>query len=81
MISSFVTGGLLLFILVSVIKKAEVERVNYNNFDPKTGLIETLGMVLYKNYLLPFELVSVLFLVAMAGAVLLGKREKGERHF
>ena len=36
---------------------------------------------LYKDYLLPFELVSVLFFVAMVGAVMLGKREAGERNF
>jgi NADH-quinone oxidoreductase subunit J len=81
MISATLAGGLLGFILISAIKKAETIRINYNAFDPNVGLIETLGQVLYKNYMLPFELVSVLFLVAMAGAVMLGKREKGERHF
>lgn len=81
MISATITGGLLLFILVSAIKKAETYRVDFNTFDKKTGLIENLGGILYRDYLLPFELVSVLFLVAMVGAVLLGKREKGERHF
>ena len=80
-ISATIAGGLLGYILVSAIKKAESVRVDYNNFDASTGLIETLGKVLYKNYMLPFELISVLFLIAMAGAVMLGKREKGERHF
>jgi NADH-quinone oxidoreductase subunit J len=37
--------------------------------------------VLFRNYLLPFELASILFLAAMVGAVMLGKREVGERHF
>ncbi|MCP9767361.1 NADH-quinone oxidoreductase subunit J [Lacihabitans sp. LS3-19] len=81
LIAAVSTGLLLGLILIATIRKAEITRVNYNDFDPNTGLIETLGMVLYKNYMLPFELVSVLFLVAMSGAILLGKREKGESHF
>ncbi len=81
LLSSSIAGGLLLFILVGAIKKAETIKVDYNNFDSSTGLIETLGTILYRDYLLPFELVSVLFLIAMVGAVLLGKREKGESHF
>jgi NADH-quinone oxidoreductase subunit J len=40
------------------------------------GLIKSLGMVLFKNYVLPFEISSVLFLSAMIGAVVIGKREK-----
>jgi NADH-quinone oxidoreductase subunit J len=38
------------------------------------GTIE-LGKLLFKEYLLPFEIVSVLLLVAMVGVVLLSKRE------
>lgn len=81
LVSASIAGGLLGLILIMAIKKADTIRVDYNSFDPKTGMIETLGMVLFKNYMLPFELVSVLFLVAMSGAVLLGKREKGDSHF
>lgn len=81
LISAAIAGGLLGLILIVAIKKAETIRVNYSDFDPKTGLIETLGKVLFNNYMLPFELVSVLFLVAMSGAVLLAKREKGDSHF
>jgi NADH-quinone oxidoreductase subunit J len=80
-VSATIAGGLLFLILITAIKKAETVRVDYNSFNPKTGLIENLGTVLYNNYMLPFELVSVLFLVAMSGAVLLGKREKGDSHF
>jgi NADH-quinone oxidoreductase subunit J len=44
-------------------------------------MVKNLGKVLFTEYLLPFELASVLFLVAMVGAVMLGKRETGEQHF
>ena len=44
--------------------------------DPNIGLVENLGKVLFKNFLLPFELASVLFLAAIVGAVMIGKKEK-----
>ena len=38
------------------------------------GNTEAVGWNLYRDYLLPFEVASVFLLVAMIGAVLLGKR-------
>jgi NADH-quinone oxidoreductase subunit J len=35
----------------------------------------SLGKLLFSNYLLPFEIVSVLLLVAMVGVILLSKKE------
>jgi NADH-quinone oxidoreductase subunit J len=43
-------------------------------------MVEQLGKVLFSKFLLPFELASVLFLVAMVGAVMLGRREQGEQN-
>jgi NADH-quinone oxidoreductase subunit J len=39
------------------------------------GGTEPLGKLLFSQYLLPFEIVSVILLVAMIGAILLSKRE------
>jgi NADH-quinone oxidoreductase subunit J len=39
------------------------------------GLTEPLGRLLFTGYLLPFEVLSVLLLVAMVGVVLLSKRD------
>ena len=39
-----------------------------------TGNTEQLGWVLYTRYLIPFELASVLLLVAMVGAIVLAKK-------
>lgn len=39
------------------------------------GSIEAVGMAIYTEYLLPFEVASVLLLVAMVGAVVLARRE------
>jgi len=40
------------------------------------GLVKNLGKVLFSEFLLPFELSSVLLLSAMVGAVLLAKKDK-----
>jgi NADH-quinone oxidoreductase subunit J len=76
-----ITGGLLLLIIVSVLSKVDMIQAQKTGFNSQIGLVENLGKVLYTEYLLPFELASILFLVAMVGAVMLGKREAGERHF
>jgi len=39
------------------------------------GNVETIGMTLYTDFLLPFEVVSVLLLVAMIGAIYLAKKQ------
>ena len=39
------------------------------------GNVEQVGWLLYTDYLIPFELASVLLLVAMVGAIVLAKRE------
>jgi NADH-quinone oxidoreductase subunit J len=39
------------------------------------GNTETIGMMLYTDYLVPFEVASMLLLVAMIGAILLAKKE------
>lgn len=39
------------------------------------GNTETVGMLLYTDYLVPFEVASMLLLVAMVGAIVLARRE------
>lgn len=39
------------------------------------GSTPTLGHLLFENYLLPFEILSILLLVAMVGVILLSKKE------
>lgn len=41
--------------------------------------LRQLGNLLFTDYLLPFEVVSILLLVAMVGAIILTKKEKGAR--
>jgi NADH-quinone oxidoreductase subunit J len=44
--------------------------------NPEIGLVGNLGKVLFNEFLLPFEISSILLLTAMVGAVLLGKKDK-----
>jgi len=39
------------------------------------GNTEAVGWVLYRTYLVPFEVVSVILLVAMIGAIVFGRRQ------
>jgi NADH-quinone oxidoreductase subunit J len=77
-----VLGGTLLVIIVAATRKMDLSGdATIANYSSQTGMVESLGKILYRDYVLPFELVSVLFFVAMVGAVMLGKREAGERNF
>jgi len=40
------------------------------------GLIKNLGKALFNQYVIPFELSSILFLSAMVGAVVIGKKDE-----
>jgi NADH-quinone oxidoreductase subunit J len=76
-----IAGGLLFVVMFAALKDANVGTFDAENYNSQIGMVENLGKVLFTKYLLPFELASVLFLVAMVGAVMLGKKETGERHF
>lgn len=43
--------------------------------EPASGNTEALGDVLYSTYLFPFEVASLILLVAMIGAIVLAKRD------
>lgn len=82
-LAAVVAGGLLLVIMAGVVhstEQAAEQSVNLVGYQSTTGLVESLGMVLFTDYLVPFELASVLFMVAIVGAVLIGKREPGEQN-
>lgn len=69
-----ISSGLLLIVLVGILKGSET-LTNAMPLNREVGLIQNLGNVLYRNFMLPFELAAVLFLGAMVGAVLIGKNE------
>jgi NADH-quinone oxidoreductase subunit J len=72
-LAGVISGGVLFLVVLAAVKTARVEPI-----DPKStdiGLIANLGRVLFTRYVLPFEISSVLFLSAMIGAVVIGKKE------
>jgi len=80
-IAAAIVGGTVFVILFGAYRKTIIPPADPGTFDSQVGMIESLGKLLFREYLLPFELASILLLVAMVGAVMLGKREIGERHF
>jgi len=67
-------GGLLLFVLVGALRGTEQVTLNQTGHS-EIGLVSNLGKVLFSEYLFPFEIVSVLLLAALVGAIMLGKKE------
>jgi len=80
-----------LAIALSIVLLAEAGFLLFQRLQITTGLanpsaevnsveaVRTLGLPLFNQYLLPFEVTSVLLLVAMIGAIVLTKKEKGEQ--
>ena len=52
-----------------------VDPQTMENSDLAINNVEAVGMLLYTDYLVPFEVASMLLLVAMVGAIILAKRE------
>lgn len=78
-LAGIVSGGSLLTILLAVLYSAsdmtnKTAQINNGNI----GLIENLGKALFTDYVIPFEIASILFLSAMVGAIVIGKKEKLE---
>jgi NADH-quinone oxidoreductase subunit J len=72
--SAAVASGALLVVLVGAVKGSTLTKPS-KTFDTNIGLIENLGKTLFNDFLLPFEISSILLLAAMVGAVMLGKKE------
>jgi NADH-quinone oxidoreductase subunit J len=39
-------------------------------------MIQNLGKVLFSEYVFPFEVISILILISLMGAVVLGRKDK-----
>lgn len=72
---SFILAGLLLFLLITVLTRTTW------NVSPATPIAETtskIGNLLLTTYVLPFELISVVLLTCLIGAIVIAKREDKE---
>lgn len=70
-----VSGGCLLLVLVAALRNTEIRQQAAEVNSGDIGLIKILGQELFTNYVVPFEISSILFLSAMVGAVVIGKKE------
>ncbi|PHR55158.1 MAG: NADH-quinone oxidoreductase subunit J [Arcobacter sp.] len=59
-------------ILISAVNSMKFSPLHLENF----GSIKDVGMALFTQWVLPFEMVSILLLIALIGVVVLAKREK-----
>lgn len=75
---SLIIGIIFIIFFLSILSKISVlpQRGDYTvKFIQSEGSIMTIGKVLYTEYLLPFEVASLILLVAIIGAVVLAKRK------
>jgi NADH-quinone oxidoreductase subunit J len=70
--TGLVSVGAFVFILLRSLIESPLEAQSSPTLEGGTA---ELGALLFRQYLLPFEIVSVLLLVAMVGAVLLSKKD------
>ena len=68
-----ISGGSLLLVLLAALMNSETQQMVQMKTG-NAGLINYLGKILFTNYVLPFEISSILFLSAMIGAVVIGKK-------
>jgi len=70
-----IAGGSFLTLLIALVKQnTSFQGRDVLLKDGSIGLIHPLGQALFTDYVVPFEISSVLFLSAMVGAVIIGKK-------
>jgi len=74
--AGILAGGCLFLVITAALKNADASMATMRMKDGDYGLIKVLGKELFSNYVVPFEISSVLFLSAMIGAVIIGKKEQ-----
>jgi len=69
--------AVLLLVELGVVIKIGLSKIPSKDIilDPDFGGVQSIGKALFTDYLLPFELTSVLLLVAMVGAIVLAKKK------
>lgn len=69
-----VIGGMMLFVFVGTLRGTEQLQMKQFGHS-EIGLVKNLGKVLFGEFLFPFEIVSILLLAALVGAIMIGKKE------
>lgn len=72
--AAVVAAGVFMLCLIGLLTNAQKGMLPAAQ-NENIGLVENLGKILFREYMLPFEVSSVLFLAAMVGAVFLSKKK------
>ena len=72
-LAGVISGGALFLVILAAFRTTTVSVLEQSATD--IGLIKNLGKTLFTQFVLPFEISSVLFLSAMIGAIVIGKKE------
>ena len=72
--AGIISGGILFLVLLAAFKTTQLSTTPINA-STSIGLISELGQVLFTLFVFPFEISSILFLSAMVGAVVIGKKD------
>jgi len=70
-VAAVICGGLIMVLLVGSLRGTEQMMITQST---DIGMVKTLGKVMFTDFLLPFEITSILLLAAMVGAVMIGKK-------
>src|SRR5690606_30469589 len=73
-LAGVVSGGCLMLVLVAALRDVDIKDNLAMVGEGDIGLIKNLGKELFTTYVVPFEISSILFLSAMVGAVVIGRK-------
>lgn len=66
--------GLTLFFFLAL-RFAKIPAAVFGTTSENFGTAESIGKLMFSDYVIPFELIGILLLVGIVGAILLGRRE------
>jgi NADH-quinone oxidoreductase subunit J len=73
--AAVLSGGALFLIIIAAVRSTMPAPYVAPQLS-EVGYVKNIGMKLYRDYTLPFEVASILFLSAMIGSVVLAKKER-----
>jgi len=73
-VTAVITGGIFFLVLLAATRLTFEIHARYP-FKNDIGLVSEVGKTLFNEFLLPFEISSVLFISAMVGAIMFGKKD------
>jgi NADH-quinone oxidoreductase subunit J len=74
-LAAVVTGGMIFIVLMGGFLQTQLTEMP-EAVDEKIGSVQTLGKILFNEFLIPFELSSILFISAMVGVIIINKKEE-----